>query len=90
MKKILKYELKKEVEQSIPMPKGAQILCAQFQPCTGSAQMWALVDKNNETVDRYITAAVTGDYQGCDGQYIGTVQYDNGALVLHFFDGGEV
>ena len=70
---------------TINMPVGAQILTAQEQG--GGVALWALVDpgaqKHNRTFSVYATGQTHHDNPGL---YIGTVQVQGGAIVLHVFE----
>lgn len=84
MNTIYKYRLGVADRQVIPMPHGARILCVQFQ---GHAlYLWARVDTTNCLTNRTIVIYGTGDEQGTDGEYIGTVQHGRSSLVLHVFE----
>ena len=71
------------------MPQGARILSAQVQH--GRVQLWALVDTEAPVVQRNVVPYGTGHPlpHGDPGKFVGTVQLDDGALVLHLFDQGE-
>ena len=70
---------------TISMPVGAQILTAQEQG--SGVALWALVDpgaqKHNRTFSVYATGQTHHDNPGL---YIGTVQVQGGAIVLHVFE----
>lgn len=83
---IWKYPLQIIDEQIIPMPAGAEILCCQVQ--RGIVCLWARVDPSAATTERRIHIRGTG-HPGATGEYIGTFQAENGALVFHVFDAGE-
>lgn len=102
MKTIYKYPVYLD-GHLIKMPKGARILkidaadwargsppgnAPWIQP---SVYIWALIDtEEDEMVHRWISIVTTGNFLDSDeGEYIGTVQLDNGNFVLHFFDRGE-
>lgn len=85
-KVIWKYELEVMDMQPIEMPVGAEILCLQTQglkPC-----LWALVEPNVVTEERYIETFGTGHIIqsiGINRTYIGTYQTDK-QLVFHVFE----
>lgn len=73
------------------MPAGAKPLSIGQQG--GDIMCWAIVDPDAAPLaKRKILAIPTGkafgNHDGYPGQFIGTVQMDNG-LVFHFFDLGE-
>ena len=71
------------------MPKDAEVLSVQIQH--GAVCIWARIDTQKLDVPRAITIRGTG--HNCheqDGKFIGTVQINEGALVFHVFDGGEL
>lgn len=84
MKRIFKYALAVEDQQSIVMPSGAEILTVQMQG--GEPQVWALVDDTNDKHQRTFLIFGTG-HPVIDnpGNYVGTFQLRNGALVFHVF-----
>jgi len=85
---IFKYPVNITDEQMVAMPKGAEILSVQVQH--GSACLWAMVNTENPNTFRRINIKGTGHpIHGELGTFIGTVQFDNGVLVFHVFDGGE-
>lgn len=86
-KQIWKYELNTHSQQTIKMPKGAEILTVQNQigiPC-----IWALVDPKAEMEDIIIETSGTGQAIGYDmgtsRKYIGTYQMAGGNLIFHVF-----
>jgi len=90
MQVIYKYELPFE-SGSIVMPAGAKLLDVQRQD--EKPRMWAIVDSTARLVNRTIRCLGTGldatEAAVPPGEYIGTVQFHWGRLVLHYFDGGE-
>lgn len=81
--KIYKYPLRWPSEQTVSMPVGAQILCAQMQ--MGVICLWAIVNPGTPTEDRNIRVYGTGIEVDLEGHsYIGTVQ--SGPLVWHVFE----
>lgn len=86
---VYKYQLAVTDEQQVKMPVGAKILCVQRQGAFFC--IWATVNQTNETTRRRIFVRGTGHpLSGSEGAYIGTFQIDDGRLVFHVFDGGEV
>ena len=90
MKTIWKYELDTVDNQLIEMPLSARILTVQTQnekPC-----LWCLTYPNipkEVWKKREIIIHGTGhDVEAVPGEYIGTYQLLNGALVYHVFDKG--
>ena len=85
MKRILKYELSIEDEQTILLPDNAELLTVQVQrgvPC-----LWARVDTAELNVRRKIITHGTGHIvPDTTGRYVGTYQLDSGSLVFHVFD----
>lgn len=86
MKTIYKYPLEITDNQCVKMPKDAQILTVQMQgktPC-----LWAMVDTENEVVERFIEIYGTGNpITGQDSRrYISTFQVIGGALIFHAFE----
>lgn len=92
IKTIWKYGLKVADEQTVKLPKGAQILTAQNQGDGLSPCLWALVDpeKQSVTEPRIIETFGTGheidDAPPVMRSYIGTYQLHGGALVFHVFE----
>lgn len=86
MKTIYKYQLEITDNQCIKMPKGAEILTVQIQgenPC-----LWAMVDTENEVVERFIEIYGTGNPITGESSriYISTFQVSDGALIFHAFE----
>ena len=89
MKTIYKYDLDihREVNE-LKLPLDAYILDVQWQ--YGKPVLWAQVETTAPVVPRYILTGTTGNPlpTGFIGLlHIGTVQINNGSLVLHFFEG---
>lgn len=87
--RIHKYPLRVTDVVRLQMPKGAKPLCAQTQH--GEPYLWAAVDADAPNVEHIINIAGTG-HERSDisvGQYVGSFQMLEGALVFHVFDGGE-
>lgn len=82
---IWKFDLNIADCQQVVMPIGAKILTVQEQH--GSLVLWAIVDPTAEDIAREIVMYGTGHaVPDNPGQYIGTVQQADGALVWHFFE----
>ena len=90
--RVLKYRWDNNVEPVL-MHKGARILSIQLQPghLKSEAQIWAIADFDAPLVKRKISAWGTGFElpSGDPGKYLGTLQFNNGTFILHFFDLGE-
>lgn len=89
-RRIFKYPLMVVDQQTIMMPRGADILCVQMQGEVPT--LWAVVDpdwnghpapEEARTINIYGTGNPMRDPMGL---YIGTVQQFSGALVWHVFD----
>ena len=66
------------------MPSRAKILTVQLQ--YDRPFIWALVNTDNNSLDRIISIYGTGhDISGLEGNYIGTFQQGAGTLVWHGF-----
>jgi len=84
---IWKYVLTTTDNQTIKMPKGAQILTFQIQ--NGKPCLWALVNPSLTETERYIEIHGTGNYieeSLLERKYIGTYQLHGGSLVFHVFE----
>lgn len=69
---------------SIKMPEGGYILSAGNQ--NGRMCIWALVDPERPLVDRQFKVVGTGQpFDPEHWTFIDTVQFMNGAIVLHVF-----
>jgi hypothetical protein len=85
--KIFKYPLDLKIGDvhNIDMPAGAIILSIQTQylvPC-----IWAMCDETQPIARRRIVLYGTGQVLPTNpGKYIGTMQFDGGHFVFHFFD----
>ncbi len=70
------------------MPKGARILSVQPQGKT--LALWAIVDMSQPAEERTFISEMTGIDFGVDDlsdtEFLGTVQFSNGAFVLHVFE----
>lgn len=92
MRTIWKFRLAITDQQTVKMPKGAQILSAQVQH--ESVCLWALADSGAEPEERQIEIHGTGNPIGHQRlSFIGTVQTAGGSLVWHVFEalkGGEL
>lgn len=89
MKTIFKYRLDPATTERhlISMPVGATILVAQNQ--AEAVTIWAEVEPDGPTEEREFLVCMTG--QPCPTlrrkkQFLGTVQLDGGALVLHIYE----
>lgn len=89
MRTIWKYQLTTTDTQTISMPAGARILCAQLQH--GTPNLWAEVDPAAPPEPRTIRIYGTGNpAPDKPGQYVGTYQLYDGAFVGHVYDRTEV
>lgn len=86
MGQVWKFTLQPTSVQGVEMPKGASILSAQEQ--RGAVNLWAHVDPAAGLETRSILMIGTGQEidAGVLGPYIGTVQVNQGDLVLHLFE----
>ncbi len=84
MRRIFKYSLQRVYRQLIGMPRGAEILSVQAQ--FGEAVIWAAVNPEQEMGKRIIYSIPTGE-EPPDGMFLGTIQFNDGAFVLHVFEG---
>lgn len=82
MRKIYKYE----IEQTIEMPVGAEILTIQLQH--DIPNLWAVVDTEIEEKETRNFAIVGTGHAMEDGdmKYIGTFQLFDGGFVGHVFE----
>ncbi|UFK26724.1 hypothetical protein [Roseobacter phage RDJL6] len=84
---IWKFPIAHERHQMVVMPRGAVLLDLQSQK--GVLTLWACVDPEKPKVQRDLSIIGTGhDLPGGKQAYIATAQ--QGSLVWHLFDGGEV
>lgn len=87
MRKVYKYTLALQDEQTLMLPKDALILSIQMQRDGDAPQLWALVNPEKPTVPRKIRVYGTG--HGIeDGplEFIATFQMHGGTLVFHAFE----
>ena len=85
--KVFKYHVPIHDSFSITMPADAKIL--SFQPQGTDACIWALVDPEKPSVERYFIVRGTGheiEYLPDVLVYIGTIQMAFGSLVFHLFE----
>ena len=86
---IHKYTLEILTSQSVYMPVRAEILTVQVQH--GQICLWAMLPRPNEPISpRKILMYGTGHAIQENGKYIGTIQLEDGALVLHVFEGYSI
>ena len=87
MRTIWKYRLEISGEQTLQMPRGAQILSVQAQG--GTIVLYALVDPAKAKEDRAVNVVGTGfditDRISADKRYLGTVPTDGGKFMWHVF-----
>jgi hypothetical protein len=94
MRRVYKYPLEITDTQSLRLPAGAEVLHVGFQG--RNLMLWARVDPEAETVDRWFCVAGTGHSLPKEPLlYLGTVFHPQN-LVFHVFemaspgDGGAV
>jgi hypothetical protein len=80
---IWKYILKPADEQIIPLPEGAEILCAREQD--DNICVWVRCFADKRKLDKVFFVAGTGHNAPAEGRYIGTAMLAKGALVFHVF-----
>ena len=86
MKTIWKFELTPNRIQSVPLPTGAQILTVQTKG-DNAPLLWALVDPEMPTQDRYLGIYTTNTAVPDDpGQYVGSFLLYEGSLEFHLFE----
>lgn len=85
---IWKFELETKDNQTIQIPKDAEILTAQIQK--GKLCLWVLVNPELEKEDRNFEVFGTGHkmplVQNIIRNYISTYQLQGGNLVFHLFE----
>ena len=85
---IYKYPLTITREQLVTLPAGAEILTVQLQG--GRPHLWALVNIDNEPLNRCIEIFGTGERieygLGMRRKYISTFQLQHGKLIFHAFE----
>jgi hypothetical protein len=85
MKKIFKYELNIEDDNSLVLPQGYKILDVQMQ--WSQLVLWALVDPKENVSMVNIKIYGTGHTVNDNvGDYIGTFQCNGGVVVGHVFE----
>lgn len=85
--RIWKYHLAPSGETRIDMPEGARVLAVQNQQET--LCLWAVVDPTARKHTRSFHVELTGFDIGVEaerGAYLGTVQFNDGAYVVHVFE----
>ena len=83
---IYKYQLDLAEKQTINMPTSAHVLSAQVQK--RKVCIWAVVDPSSLEGETEIYMYGTGNTMESNRKsFIGTVQLDEGDLVLHVFRG---
>jgi hypothetical protein len=85
MKKVWKYELKVDTTQEIEMPINSEILSVGVVKNIG--YLWVRIEKDNISKKKKIKLLTipTGiDFQE-DGEFIGTLLYNQGEIVQHVF-----
>lgn len=89
MHAIHKFPLTDAPQQLVRMPRNAKIIALQLQ--RGILTLWAMVETKNPMAYRGIEVRVTGDYPlgNMHGDYLGTLQFEGGDFILHYFDRGQ-
>lgn len=88
MKEIWKWAIVVNDRSALRMPKGAQLLCVQWQG--DLVMLWAVVETSAPKVTRRIAVYGTGQpLPDNPGTYVDTFQMMGGKLVWHVFDLGE-
>jgi len=82
--KIYKYPIPVNDEIVIKMPMSAKVLTVQMQK--SEPYIWALVNPDEEMVERRFYLYGTGMTITHSESYIGTFQMLNGGLVFHLFE----
>lgn len=87
--KIWKFKLEITDSQTVTMPIGYEIISVQNQ--NEKACIWAICDDETERYSQcrircFGTGQEMGDFSMRKNLFIGTVQFNNGALVFHFFE----
>jgi hypothetical protein len=86
--RVLKFDLPMDGQVTIAMPHGATVLSAQSQG--GRLRLWASTDPSDaKTEDRDFYVAMTGEPINCvrvRPVFIGSVQFEEGAYVVHVFE----
>ena len=84
MKSIYKYPLKLEHKQTItaPITRALNVQEQHGRPC-----MWAEVETEDKPKEWTVYAVLTGigPMPPFGAHYLSTVQFDGGALVVHYF-----
>lgn len=85
MRTVYKYSIPLTDHFSLSLPIDAQLLAVQTQ--YGMPQLWALVETDYPTEDRYFRLAGTGHTIEVEcPDYVGTFQIQDGALIFHLFE----
>jgi hypothetical protein len=85
--KVLKWTLELIETQTITLPARAKVLSIQMQ--RGELQLWALCDDGNDGPSEVCEIGL--HYTGRElpdkpGHYLGTIQMEGGAIVIHAFE----
>jgi hypothetical protein len=88
-RRVWKFYLGMGPEQTITLPKGAQVLSVGVQ--NDLMHLWALVDPDAPRVDKHFYVVATGE--PCDYvrgmKFCGVAMMRDGALVFHVFEGSD-
>lgn len=84
-KVIWKYDVPARDTFQLLLPEGAKVLSVGVQG--GQPRLWVLVDRDAAPEARWFVVCATGERVIQDlGQFIGTFQLENGALIFHVFE----
>lgn len=85
MRQIWKYALEPRERTELLIPKNARVLSVQAQQ--GQVMIWALVDPSEPMETRRFVVVPTGQpFEESRLHYLGSVQLQDGRLVLHCFE----
>lgn len=88
MNRIHRYRLRHIDRQTVPLPKGAEILSVQSRNGTNDQfDLWALVDPDAPLFGRVVLIVGTGhDVPAGPVRFISTIQVAAGDFVFHVFE----
>lgn len=82
--KVFKYELNEVGETLVDIPMGAMRLHLALQK--GKPHLWLAVDPNMPLRRSKIVVVPTGSEVPRHAEYLGTLLYNGGDFVAHFFE----
>ena len=88
-RRIFKYKLKREVEQTIELPSNAEILCVKYDEDKHDICIWAIIDVTEKTVVpmKFFIIGTGWDIEEIlskyDLFYLGTIK--EGIYIWHIF-----